>query len=158
MRPCMPPTSMCLAPASRSSVFSGHLPVLPRFHSPETLACNGRQPIVFNSNMRLLLAWLVLLLGVGNVAYAQRPSSLSICDYYAQNRYGGNNATTQFRLMQSIVALAFGGGRGVVGTDPDSTGILNPGNFEGQDVNLRSWFDGTSMALWRASSCLNRAC
>jgi hypothetical protein len=47
--------------------------------------------------------------------------------------------------MQSIVALAFGGGRGVAGTDPDSTGILNPGRFDGNDVNLRSWFDGSSM-------------
>jgi len=97
--------------------------------------------------MRLLLAGLVLLLGAGDVAHAQRPSSLSICDYYAQSRYGANNATTQFLLMQSIVALAFGGGRGVEGTDPDSTGILNPGRFEGQDVDLHSWFDGTSTTL-----------
>lgn len=96
--------------------------------------------------MRLFVGWLVLLLGVRGVVEAQRPSSLSICDYYAGSRYGTSNATTQFRLMQSIVALAFGGGRGVVGTDPNSTGILNPGNFEGQDVNLRSWFDGTSMS------------
>ncbi|KAB5559623.1 hypothetical protein GE09DRAFT_1113622 [Coniochaeta sp. 2T2.1] len=96
-----------------------------------------------NFRGQLVLAWLLLLLQTGRGVYAQRPSSLSICDYYAGNRYGVNNATTQFRLMQSIVALAFGGGRGVAGADPDSTGILNPGRFEEQDVNLRSWFDGT---------------
>jgi len=95
--------------------------------------------------MHLLRAAALLLAASGPAALAQRPSSSSICDYYASQRYGSSNSTSQFRLMESIVALAFGGGASVPGTDPISTGILNPGTFRGQAINLRSWFDGSSM-------------
>lgn len=130
------------------------LPPASLFHptSPRVVRCSRKSdlhrletPGCVCFAMQSPLSWFVLLvLWIGSEVNAQRPSNLSICDYYAESRYGANNVTTQFRLMQSIVALAFGGGRGVDGTEPDSTGILNPGRFDGQDVNLRSWFDGTS--------------
>ncbi|KAH8802513.1 hypothetical protein F5884DRAFT_473714 [Xylogone sp. PMI_703] len=93
--------------------------------------------------MRFLLTVVVSLVAAGRGSLAQRPSNSSICDYYATTLYGTNTSTTQFRLMQNIVALAFGGGTHLPGASNDSTGILNPGTFEGLRVNLRSWFDGS---------------
>ena len=81
------------------------------------------------------------------MAHSQRPSDASICDYYANQRYGANNVSTQYRIMESIVGLAFGGGGSIPGVSNESTGILNPGTFEGQAVDLRSWFDGSSMEI-----------
>ncbi len=88
----------------------------------------------------LLIPVLALLLGVSQ---AQRPTNSSICDYYAQVRYGVNNSDTQFQLVQGIVTLAFGGGFNLSNISSDITGILNPGNFSGTPVDLRPWFNGS---------------
>lgn len=89
--------------------------------------------------------FLPLLLKAGAVL-AERPSDQTICDYHAAQRFGENNKTTQLRLMQGIVAYAYAGG----GTLPEaegnnSTGIFNPGRFDGRDVFLRPYFNGSSM-------------
>jgi hypothetical protein len=77
-------------------------------------------------------------------AHAQRPASTTPCDYYAQLRYGSNTNITQFRLTQDIVTMAFGGPFDITtNVSSDLTGIWNPGNFEGLNVYLRPWFDGT---------------
>lgn len=99
------------------------------------------------SMRRLPLLLLVTVTGHFHEARAQRPSDSSICDYYASQQYGSNSTETQFKLMSHIVSLAFGGGVGLDGPSESSTGILNPGNFQGQAVNLRSWFDGSSEAF-----------
>ncbi|MCJ1283728.1 hypothetical protein MMC26_003059 [Xylographa opegraphella] len=82
---------------------------------------------------------LALLFGV---SLAQRPSNASICDYYAESLYGMNSSATQFQLIQSIVALAFSGGSNLTNVSSDITGILNPGTFQGLDVDLQPWFNG----------------
>ncbi|KAI1189782.1 hypothetical protein F5B17DRAFT_438681 [Nemania serpens] len=92
----------------------------------------------FGAALLLLLATVVSL-GTAQ----QRPSDASICDYYAMQRFGANSSDTQFKLMEHIVALAFGGGANLRNASDDSTGILNPGSFNGLAVNLRSWFDGS---------------
>ena len=96
----------------------------------------------------------MLLVAVVGMGTAQRPSTGSICDYYAIRRFGENSSDTQFMLMQSIVALAFGGGASLRNASDDSTGILNPGLFNGSVINLRPWFDGSSM--FHASSYRDR--
>ncbi|KAI0118725.1 hypothetical protein GGR51DRAFT_130652 [Nemania sp. FL0031] len=83
---------------------------------------------------------LAIVVGVG---MAQRPSTASICDYYAMELYGKNSSDNQFRLMEHIVALAFGGGVNLPDASDDSTGILNQGSYNGLGVNLRPWFDGS---------------
>jgi hypothetical protein len=77
---------------------------------------------------------------------AERPSDQSICDYYAVQRYGESNTTTQLRLMQAIVAYAYAGGSILPYAVDNSTGIFNHGKFNGHDVYLRPWFDGSSIA------------
>ena len=94
--------------------------------------------------MRPFLNLFVLVAALASVTLAQRPDNTSICDFYAVKQYGTNSTDTQFKLMQRIVAMAFGGGASLQGASEVSTGILNPGTFQGVDVNLRSWFDGSS--------------
>ena len=83
---------------------------------------------------------------------AQRPSNASICDFYAPNAstcdnyaqelFGANNSNIQFQFVQHIVALAFGGSFNLSGT-LSITGILNPGSFNGLNVDLRPWFNSS---------------
>ena len=79
---------------------------------------------------------------------AQRPEGVSICDFYAESLYGANSSDTQLRLVQNIVALAFGGGSNLSNVSSGLTGILNPGTFssgtfQNLDVDLRPWFNGS---------------
>ena len=76
-------------------------------------------------------------------AWAQRPDDASYCNYYAEKKYGASNSDTQFQLVQRIVVLAFGGGFNLSNFSSDLTGILHPGTFEGLDVDLSPWFDGS---------------
>ncbi|KHN96383.1 uncharacterized protein MAM_05672 [Metarhizium album ARSEF 1941] len=92
----------------------------------------------------------VLVSALGGKVVADRPSDQSICDYYASQRYGASNDTTQLRLMQGIVAYAYAGGETLPNAAANSTGIFNTGQFNGYDVYLRPWFDGS-----RATTNLN---
>lgn len=87
-----------------------------------------------------MLAFLAILFGA---SLAQRPPNSSTCDYYATSLYGSNTNTTQFQLIQSIVALAFGGGFNLSNVSSELTGILNPGTFQNLTVDLRPWFNGS---------------
>ena len=90
-------------------------------------------------------------------AAAQRPSNISLCDYYAEELYDASNNDTQFQLVQDIVALAFGGPPNSSSAYSNITGILNPGIFQNQKVNLRPWFNGsiTSSNLNNAPAAIN---
>lgn len=87
-----------------------------------------------------MLVLFVLLIGL---SFAQRPDSSSLCDYYAGNLYGEKTDVTQARLIQNIVSLAFAGPSNAQNAGSELTGILNPGNFEGQYIDLQSWFNGS---------------
>lgn len=87
-----------------------------------------------------MLVVFAVLFGVG---LAQRPTNASTCDYYAETFYGANTGTTQFQLIQGIIALAFGGGFNLTNVSSDITGILNPGTFQNYTVDLRPWFNGS---------------
>lgn len=87
---------------------------------------------------------LLLLALFFGFSLAQRPDNASLCDYYAGIHYGQSTNATQAKLIQSIVALAFGGSSSLYNlTSNNLTGILNPGVFQGQQINLGAWFNGT---------------
>ncbi|KAG5951122.1 hypothetical protein E4U58_001312 [Claviceps cyperi] len=94
---------------------------------------------------RLLLLSPLLSTAQAGAALPSERGDQSICDFYAAKNYGENNVTTQLKLMQGIVAYAYAGGRSLPDGDVDSSGIFNVGRFDGQDVDLRPWFDGSSM-------------
>ncbi|CAG9983833.1 unnamed protein product [Clonostachys byssicola] len=82
----------------------------------------------------------------------QRPSTASLCDYYATALYGANNSNTQWNLIRHIVSLAFEGGSELTNKSSELTGILRPGKFGGVDIDLRQYFNGS-----RASTNVNNA-
>ncbi|KAI0192512.1 hypothetical protein F4808DRAFT_365305 [Astrocystis sublimbata] len=100
---------------------------------------------ISSGKMRHLLSVvlpLVAAMSMG-IGMAQRPPSASICDYYAMERYGTNSSDAQFKLMEHIVALAFGGGAALSHAAVDIKGILNLASYGGTIINLIPWFDGS---------------
>jgi len=91
----------------------------------------------------MLLAVFALLFGA-STSLAQRPSDVSICDYYTELKYGSATKDDQFQLIQGIVSLAFGGSSALPDKNVSEkiTGILNPGVFDGTPVDLLPWFNG----------------
>lgn len=97
---------------------------------------------------------------VGSVA-AQRPEGTSICDYYTTALFKNNTADNQFYLIRKIVSTALGGNYGkssnhslTVAFTHDSitgektrlanvSGILFPGTYNGIEVNLYPYFNGS---------------
>ncbi len=99
--------------------------------------------------MRPLALPLLLAASSLSGSLAQRPSTASTCDYYAQQLYGANNSDTQFKLIQHLVVLAFGGGSNLANAS-NVPGILNPGVFDSEAIDLRPFFNGS-----KASTNLN---
>ncbi|KAK4187506.1 hypothetical protein QBC35DRAFT_498440 [Podospora australis] len=97
-----------------------------------------------------VLVW-VLTLFVG-LSVQQRPNGASVCDYYAQQKYGANTSDTQRELVRRIVTLAFEGGSKLSNVSDGLTGILRPGKFNDVDINLLPYFNGS-----RASTNVNNA-
>jgi len=87
-----------------------------------------------------MLFVLAFLLGL---SLAQRPSNLPLCDYYAETQYGSNTNDTQAKLITGIVSLAFGGPFNLPNVSTELTGILNPGKFSDQSVDLQPYFNGS---------------
>lgn len=75
---------------------------------------------------------------------SQRPTNATVCDYYAQAKYGENSTETQLKWIQSVVCLAFEGGSTLNNVSSDLTGVLRPGKFNGIDVNLMQYFNGST--------------
>ncbi|KAJ8113734.1 hypothetical protein OPT61_g4203 [Boeremia exigua] len=90
-----------------------------------------------------------VLPGLGS---AQRPTNASVCDFYAQAQFGANSSATQLSWIQSVVCLAFEGGSSLVNVSPNLTGILRPGTFDGKDIDLLQYFNGS-----RKSTNVNNA-
>lgn len=88
-----------------------------------------------------ILQTIILLLS--SLAFAQRPSTASICDYYAIQQYGGNTSATQLQLVQHIVTLAFAGRGNLTNISSENTGILLPGTYDNTSLNLQNFFNGS---------------
>ncbi len=86
---------------------------------------------------------LACLLLLTRLSSAQRPSNASVCDYYAQVKYGANTSDTQQNLIRHIVSLAFEGGSQLKNLPSGLTGILRPGVQNGVDIDLFGWFNGS---------------
>lgn len=91
-----------------------------------------------------VMRYLFLLASFAKIVRSQRPDNESICDYYAKTLYGSNTNETQFRLIQSIVTVAYAGPLGIITNGSSNlTGIWNPGSYQGTAVNLMPFFDGS---------------
>ncbi|KFY40146.1 hypothetical protein V494_03619 [Pseudogymnoascus sp. VKM F-4513 (FW-928)] len=97
--------------------------------------------ILFAATTTMLFLYFLLFA----IVIAQRPSSISICDYYTQVEYGSASGENQLKLIQGIVALAFAGPKSIPSKNvpKELTGILNPGVQGGHRVDLMPFFNGT---------------
>jgi len=77
---------------------------------------------------------------------ALRPNDTSICDYYTPMVLGENNATTQLLHMTLLVNTALIGNYTQPNAGVKVNGILNTGEFNGIDVNLLPYFDGSLLS------------
>lgn len=92
-----------------------------------------------------------LIASLAQLSFAQRPSSIPICDYYTTALLKDNTAANQLKLLTLIVNTALIGNYTQPNVGISVTGILNPGTFNGVAVNLLPYFDGTSGATTNMS-------
>ena len=74
---------------------------------------------------------------------AQRPSNVSICDYYTTALLKENTAANQYSLLTLIVNTAEIGNYTTPNVGIAVTGILNQGVYNGKTINLLPYFDGS---------------
>lgn len=89
-----------------------------------------------------LIAGLTVALGLVS---AQGNNNQSICDKYTTALLKENNATNQKTVLTLVVNTALIGTYSNATGPPKNnvTGILNPGKWEGRDVNLLGYFNGS---------------
>ena len=89
-------------------------------------------------------AFLTATGAVASTAMAQRPSNISICDYYSTALLNVSNATTQLAVVTLVVNTAIIGNYSSSGYVP---GILaKDAKYNGTTVNLAPYFDGSLMS------------
>ena len=92
------------------------------------------------------------LVVAGNSSGSGRPSSVSICDYYTKALLKQDNAKNQQLLLTLLVNTV------VIGnyTQPNHNavpGILAPGTYNGEKVNLLQYFDGELASTNQGGKC-----
>jgi hypothetical protein len=85
----------------------------------------------------------ILPLALATTAVAQRPSNVSICDYYTTALLKENTAANQLTLLTLLVNTAVIGNYTQPNVGVAVPGILNPnGTYNGTAVNLVPYFSG----------------
>jgi hypothetical protein len=82
------------------------------------------------------------ILALAGAVLAQRPTDMSICDYYTGALLKDNNATNQMTLLTLVVNTAVIGNYTKPNVGIAVPGILAKGKFNGTDVNLLPYFSG----------------
>lgn len=84
---------------------------------------------------------------------ARADDGMSICDYYATALLGASNATTQETLLTLLVNTAVIGNYSTVNVGVAVAGILAPGTYNGEAVNLLGYFDGALASTNNGGPC-----
>jgi len=85
----------------------------------------------------------IVLAALSSIAAAQRPTDVSICDYYTTALLKENNATNQMTLLTLVVNTAVIGNYTQPNVGIAVPGILAKGTYNGTAVNLLPYFDGS---------------
>jgi hypothetical protein len=83
-----------------------------------------------------------LLGSAATLAAAQRPSDVSICDYYTGAVLKQNTAANQYTLLTVIVNTVVIGNYSACAVGDGLPGILAPATYNGEQVNLLPYFNG----------------
>jgi len=92
------------------------------------------------------------IVALAGVVLAQRPSDVSICDYYTSALLKENNATNQMTLVTLVVNTAVIGNYTKPNVGIMVPGILGRGMFNGVEVDLLKYFDGALLSTNDGSS------
>lgn len=84
----------------------------------------------------------LLLLSLISLTRAQAPSGTSICDFYAAKQTSVNSTEGQRIFIEGFVANVFGGNSSVF-QNAQVPGILSAGTYNGKEIRLAKYFDGT---------------
>ncbi|KAI1077258.1 hypothetical protein F5B20DRAFT_583502 [Whalleya microplaca] len=82
------------------------------------------------------------LLAAATATNAQRPTDTPICDYYTTALLKNNTADNQATLLTLIVNTVVIGNYTTPNVGVQVPGILAPGQYMGEDVNLLPYFNG----------------
>lgn len=84
-----------------------------------------------------------------------RPASESICDYYTTALLGHNTAANQQMVLTLVVNTAVIGNYSGSGINVGVAvpGILTPGTYNGEHVNLLPYFDGALASTNEGGAC-----
>lgn len=85
---------------------------------------------------------LTFVAGLASLAAAARPTDVSICDYYTKALLGADSAHHQKLLLILVVNTAVIGNYTTPNVGVTVPGILAPGEYDGESVNLLSYFNG----------------
>lgn len=90
----------------------------------------------------MLLEVFAALVVVGTVG-AQRPSNISVCDWYTPKIIGEeNSAASQQKLMQKITHTFILGNYTTPNVGIAVAGVAAPANVSGHEVNILNYFTG----------------
>ena len=84
----------------------------------------------------------LLLTALPLLTLAQRPIDTSICDYYTTALLSDNSPATQYAVLHLLVNTAVIGNYTQPNVGIAVPGILAPGTFNGEAVNLLPYFSG----------------
>ncbi|KAL7791529.1 hypothetical protein V8C37DRAFT_382001 [Trichoderma ceciliae] len=84
----------------------------------------------------------ILLVLTASAANAQRPTNVSICDYYTKALLKENTADNQLTLLTLLVNTVVIGNYTAPNVGVKVPGILAPGQINGKAVNLLPYFNG----------------
>lgn len=84
----------------------------------------------------------IILPALFPLALCQRPSNISICDFYTVKRFSENNSTNQYDFVSLLTNTA------IIGTYTTPSefhvpGALAPGDFNGTHIDLMPYFNGS---------------
>jgi hypothetical protein len=99
-----------------------------------------------------MMRYSYILLSLAGAVVAQRPTNVSICDYYTGALLTDNNATNQMTLLTLVVNTAVIGNYTQPNVGIAVPGILAAGTYNGTAVNLLQYFDGALLSTNDGSS------
>ncbi|KAG8156298.1 hypothetical protein KVR01_013833 [Diaporthe batatas] len=95
---------------------------------------------------------ILVALSATSAVSAQRPADVPMCDYYTKAILKENTAENQLTLLTVLVNTVVIGNYTMPNVGIAVPGILAPGKFEGVDVNLLPYFDGSMASSNRGGS------
>ena len=87
---------------------------------------------------------------------AQRPADVPICDYYTTALLNNNSAQNQYLVLTLLVNTVVIGNYTQPNVGIAVPGILAPGKFNGEDINLLPFFNGCLNIANRNNTAVNR--